>query len=143
MRQILFFDKSSFYSELKKALDDKEEVQIVTPYKSYGELPDKLKETFELEKHKSGKWIDVVSGSFILGAAATPVGLNYDSLYVVAGAVAGAGVGAMVGGPVGAAVGTGLGALVGMATAAISSGQHTVQVEITTAGTLRFKVKPK
>lgn len=143
MRQIVFFDKPSFYTELKKALDAKEELQIVTSYRNYGELPDKLKEIFELEKHKSGKWIDFVSGSFILGVAPTPVGLNCVPLCVVAGAVVGAGVGTMVGGPVGTAVGTGVGTLVGIATAAMSSEKHTVEVEITAERTLRFKVKPK
>jgi outer membrane lipoprotein SlyB len=70
------------------------------------------------------------------------VSINYHHVYVFGGAAVGTVAGMAIGGPVGAAVGAGLGAMVGMGAAAMSGGKHTVEVEITVAGTLRFKVKP-
>lgn len=142
MKTIEFSDNPDFYRQLKKALASKEQIQVITPYTTYGELPQKLKDIFELEKHRSGKWIDLASGKFILGATAAPVGINYRHVYVFASAAVGGLAGVVIGGPVAGAIGASLGALIGMAAGAMESGKHKVEVEITRDGKLRFNVTP-
>ncbi|XWK91156.1 MAG: hypothetical protein U7127_14230 [Phormidium sp.] len=141
MRKLVFRDTEKFYSELKVALEQDEPVEIITDYQRYSDLPERLKTIFELEKYKSGTWVNVATGAFIpFGAAVT--GINYNALYHIAGA---AGVGAIVGGffgPVGVAVGGAIGATVGAIAVAISSEKHEVEIKIEPPGILVIRIRP-
>lgn len=142
MRKLVFRDTEKFYSELKVALEQDEPVEVITDYQRYSDLPERLKTIFELEKYKSGTWVNVATGAFIPSSAAV-AGISYNALYHIAGvAVGGAGVGAIIGGPIGAAVGGGIGALVGVIAVAISSRQHNVDIEIDAIGKIRLRISP-
>ncbi|WP_072620384.1 hypothetical protein [Spirulina major] len=141
MRKLVFSDTETFYRELKIALEQGEQVEVVTDYKRYSDLPEKLKTIFELHKNKSGEWIHVATGAFIpLSTSVTTI--NYSVLFILGGAGMGALVGAIVGGLVGAAVGGGIGAIVGTVAVATSSGKHHVEIEIDASGKLRLKITP-
>jgi len=118
-----------------------EEVEVITDYERYSDLPEQLKTIFELHKNKSGMWVNVATGAFIpYSFAATTI--NYSALYIFGGAGAGAIFGVIVGGPVGAAVGGGIGAIVGTVAVATLNGKHHVDIEINANGKLRFKISP-
>jgi hypothetical protein len=145
---LVFQDTEKFYRELKVALEQDEPVEVITDYQRYSDLPERLKTIFELEKYKSGTWVNVATGAFIPSSAAV-TGINYNALYYIAGAfgavVGAAGVGAIIGGPIGAAVGGGigaLGALVGVIAVATSSEKHNVVIEIDINGKIRIRISP-
>ncbi|HIK18770.1 MAG TPA: hypothetical protein IGS53_26285 [Leptolyngbyaceae cyanobacterium M33_DOE_097] len=141
MRKLVFSDTETFYRELKTALEQGEQIEVITDYKRYSDLPEKLKTIFELHKNKSGEWVNVATGAFIpLSASVTTI--NYSILYILAGAGVGALFGTIVGGPVGAAVGGGIGAIVGAVAVATASGKHHVDIEIDASGKLRLKISP-
>ncbi|MEG4507683.1 hypothetical protein QUA81_14595 [Microcoleus sp. F6_B4] len=129
-----------FYRELKTALEQSEQVEVITDYERYSDLPEKLKTIFELHKNKSGEWVNITTGAFIPYSAAVTA-LNYSALHIFAGAGAGAILGFIVGGPVGAAVGGGIGAIVGTL-AVVTSGRHHVDIEIDANGKLRLMISP-
>lgn len=141
MRKLVFSDTETFYRELKTALEQGEQVEVITDYKRYSDLPEKLKAIFELHKNKSGEWVNVATGAFIPFSVAITT-INYSVLYILASAGTGALFGAIVGGPVGAAVGGGIGAIVGTVAVAISRGKHHVDIEIDASGKLRLKISP-
>lgn len=142
MKKLLTFeDSEKFYRELRITLQAGDEVEIITSFKRYSDLPTKLKEIFELEKHRSGRWINVITGAFVAGSIA-PAGLNMKVLIVAGAAGVGAVFGLVAGGPIGAAVGAGLGLAVGAVAAAMSDKDHEVDVEIDNSGRLRIKVRP-
>jgi hypothetical protein len=141
MRKLVFSDTEMFYRELKTALEQSEQVEVITDYERYSDLPEKLKTIFELHKNKSGEWVNIATGAFIPYSAGVTA-LNYSALYIFAGAGAGAILGFIVGGPVGAAVGGGIGAIVGTVAVVTSSGRHHVDIEIDANGKLRLKISP-
>lgn len=141
MRKLVFSDTETFYRELKTALEQGEQVEVITDYERYSDLPEKLKTIFELHKNKSDAWVNVATGAFIpYSAAATQI--NYSALYILASAGAGAVFGAIVGGAVGAALGSGIGAIVGTVAVATLGGRHHVDTEIDMNGKLRLKIRP-
>jgi hypothetical protein len=141
MRKLVFSDTEMFYRELKTALEQSEQVEVITDYERYSDLPEKLKTIFELHKNKSGEWVNIATGAFIPYSAGVTA-LNYSALYIFAGAGAGAILGFIVGGPVEAAVGGGIGAIVGTVAVVTSSGRHHVDIEIDANGKLRLKISP-
>lgn len=144
MRKLVFSDTEAFYTTLKAALEQDEQVEIITDYQRYSDLPERLKTLFELDKYKSETWVIVTTGEFRPHSAAVSA-INYNALYYFAGAVGAAGVGAIIGlpfGPIGVAVGGGIGALVGVITAATSSGKHNVDIEIDVNGKIRLRISP-
>jgi hypothetical protein len=141
MRKLVFADNETFYSELKKALEQGEQVEVITNYERYSDLPERLKTIFELHKHKSGAWVNVATGAFIPLSVA-PTGLNYSALYILVPTGVGAIVGGLLVGPIGAAVGGGIGALAGVVAVATSSGKHEVDIEIDASGKLKLKIRP-
>jgi hypothetical protein len=144
MRTIIFYDTKKFYDELRRALDNNEEVEISTSYRRFSDFLQKLKDIFELEKHKNGKWINALTGAATpTFGMLVPVGLNYYYLYVLASATIGAGSGLLIGGPLGAATGAGIGAVIGIGAAAIAGGKHSVNVEVNASGIIKFVVTPK
>lgn len=139
-RSLVFKDTDTFYDELKAALKSGDEIDIVTDYERYTDLPEKLKVIFELERAHSSKWVDLSTNAFIAGATAHSA-LNTKALVVFGAAAAGAGIGAL-GGPVGAAVGAVLGLAAGTVTAVLMDQAHQVFVEIDMRGKLKIKVRP-
>lgn len=119
VKKLIFQDSKKFYNELKSALDGGEEVEVRTDYKRFSDMPKELKDIFELEKHRSGTWVNLVSGAFIAGSVAA-AGLNLAPLYVIGCSSVGFIIG-MFGGPLFGAVGSGVGAIVGVAAAALDA----------------------
>jgi hypothetical protein len=141
MQKLVFSDTEEFYRELRIALEQGKQVEIITNYKRYSDLPEKLKTIFELHKNKSGEWVNIATGAFIPYSAAVTT-INYSFLYVIGAAGAGAIVGGLFVGPVGAAVGGSIGALVGTVAVATLNGRHHVEIEIDASGKLRLKISP-
>ena len=142
MRKLVFRDNKEFYTELKGALSSGQEVEVVTDYERFSDLPQELKDIFELHRYRTNEWVNVATGAFIAGSVAN-VGIDYKPLYVLGGAGVGAAAGVFMGGPVGAAAGAGVGALVGMGAAAMASGKHEVDVQVDAKGKLRVVIRPK
>lgn len=141
MRKLVFSDTEAFYRELKAALEKSESVEVITDYERYSNLPERLKQIFELHKNKSGIWVNVATGAFI-PRSVTATTIDYSALYVIGSAGVGAAFGVVVGGPIGAAVGGGLGALIGVTAAVIQSRKHEVEIEVDASGKLHLKIKP-
>lgn len=141
MQKLVFSGTEAFYRELKKSLEQGEQVEVITSYERYSDLPEQLKVIFELHKNKSEKWVNVATGAFIPYSIAV-TSINYSALYIIGTAVVGAGLGVVFAGPVGAAVGGGIGAIVGAAAVVMSNGKHQVEIEIDASGKLRIKVNP-
>ena len=140
MRKIEFRDNGDFYDALKNALESGEDVEIATEFRSYDQVPQKLKDVFELEKSRSSTWIDLITGDFVALSHAASA-LNMNALYVLGAAGVGAAVGVWVGGPVGAGVGALVGAAAGAVAAAVSQDDFEVEIEITADGRLVIRVK--
>ncbi len=141
MKKLIFRDTEEFYIELKGALEAKEKIEVVTDIKRYSDLPQKIKDIFDLEKHRNNEWVNVATCAFI-PMSIVPAGLNNGPLYVFAAAAVGGGAGIFLGGPFGAAVGAGIGALIGLATMAVASGKHRVRVKVDMTGCLSFEIDP-
>jgi len=154
MRQITYRDDNSFYRELFEALKSGETIVLSTPFKSMDEVPQRLKDAFELAGNRDRPWVNVKTGLFVAGTApslATAVGMNYRPIVVigstVAGAAIGAGVGAVAGAGGGALPGAGVGAVVGLAAGTVAAaqmdGSHETEVEIDKNGRLKIHIKPR
>lgn len=138
-RSMKFEDSPRFYKELKEALERKENIVVVTDFKRFDEVPERLKEIFELNKSRSDGWMNLTTGMFITGAVAHSM-LNANALYVLAGAGVGAAAGGAVAGPPGAVVGAGVGAIVGVIAAASMRKRFDVKVKISPTGGLSIEV---
>lgn len=142
MKKLVFRDTKKFYSKLRKALESGQQVEVVTDYDHFSDLPQELKDIFELHRYRTDEWVNVATGAFIANSAAQ-IGLDYKPLYVLAASGTGAVAGGFMGGPAGAAAGAGVGALVGMGAAAMASGKHETNIEVDAAGKLRVIIRPQ
>lgn len=142
MRKIVFQDSKQFYTELKEVLSSDQEVEIVTDYERFSDLPQDLKDIFELHYHRSNKWINIHTGAFI-PMSKVAAGINLKPLYVIATAGVGAVAGGIAAGPIGATVGAGVGAIVGICAAAMDSEKYKVDIQVDINGKLRLVVCPK
>jgi hypothetical protein len=140
MQKLVFSDTEMFYLELKTALEQGEQVDVITNYEQYSDLPEQLKTIFELHKNKSESWVNVNTGAFV-ASSVVATSINYSALYILSAAVAGAIVGAFVG-PIGAAVGSGIGACIGVVAVVAVNGKHHVDIEIDVSGKLRLRIIP-
>jgi hypothetical protein len=141
MKKLVFSDTEEFYKELTEALKSGEEVEVITSYKRFSDLPHRLKQIFELHKYKSDTWVNVSTRAFIPNSVA-PVGLNLKALIVLGSTATGAGVGAIFGAIPGAAIGAVIGLTSGAAAAVLMDQNHQVEVEVDTDGRLRIKLQP-
>ena len=152
MKTLNYENNTAFYSALAAALKSGERIVLVTPFRSMDEVPQRLKDIFELENGGDRSWVNAASGVFVAGtlaSQATAVPMNYRPVVVLASTAVGAGVGAGVGaiaGGVGAAPGAGAGALIGLAAGVLAASQmegaHETEVEIDKEGRLKFHIKP-
>jgi hypothetical protein len=141
MKTLHFRDDKAFYEELTAALKSGEPVRVETPFRRYSEVPQKLKDIFEMHKQDRAAWMNVVTGIFTAGTV-SGVSLNCKPLVVVGVVATGAAIGGGIGAAVGAAVGAGIGLAAGTVAAVLLDGKHTAQVEITKDGRLVIKVEP-
>jgi hypothetical protein len=137
---LVFQDGDAFYARLRDALKSGDEIEVITNYARYADVPEKLKEVFELEKHRSGKWVNVGTGLFVPGTGAIAA-LNTKSLVVLA-AVAGGALAGCLAGPFGAAVGAGVGLAAGTVASVMMDREHEAEVEIDKSGKLTIRIRP-
>jgi hypothetical protein len=141
VRKLTFRDNEDFYSELKAALESSENIEVLTDFERFSDVPPKLKAIFKLHEHRTDRWVHAVTGVFV-PAAGVAAALNPNSLYVTGGAAVGGTAGFLIGGPLGAAVGATLGAAVGAVAAAVRQDRFKVEIEIDIKGKLKIKIVP-
>ena len=141
---LIFQDSEEFYQQISKMFRAEDPFTVQTPYKSYDELPNRLKKIFKSAKRRNvslGAWFsDTVS----------PLTKNPGALKIIIGstsfgAAAGLGAGTLLGdnaAAAGAFSGTLLGLLTGSVAAAISQGSHQVEIEVDVHGRILFRFNP-
>lgn len=131
----------TFTEELKAEIKAGRPVEVETSYGSIHEVPQELKNQFDLDAAVNPSWVDPKTGKFVPGAK-VPTKFNMRALIAGGAVVAGAGAGALVGGPVGAGVGAVVGAGVGAIVAVVTQDNVRAHVEIDARGRLSVKVEP-
>lgn len=139
MKKLVFADTEEFYQKLLECLKSGTEIEIITDYKRFSDLPPRLKQIFELEYHRTGVWTNAVTGVFIPSSIA-PVSLNLKALIVLASTAMGAGIGGFFGLIPGAIIGSAIGLAAGTVSAILLDNKHRAEVQIDPHGRFHIKV---
>lgn len=137
---LVFSDSDGFYKQLTAALKAGDEIEVLTDYERYSELPDKLKSIFKLDRTRSGQWVN--SAGFFIPGAVVPGSLSVKALTVLSSTAVGAAIGARVYSAPGAAIGAVIGLAAGCAASILMDRSHEVDIEIDVRGKMKIHLRP-